>query len=149
MAEWLARRTQDLEVAGSTPDLPVKWVPSYSLQIYWSAGASKTLLGGDTVTKSVSSRDCSYGVVGESDHYHNDGRVNFGNNIKGIANPWKCRFGRLHAMSETALGTIESVLPYYDERSTCIHYTQSHDPDTELIRLSTKSIMPGTRRISC
>ncbi|GFS20107.1 hypothetical protein ElyMa_003306000 [Elysia marginata] len=29
-------------------------------------------------------------------------------------------------ISETALGTIESVLPHCDARSACIHHTQSH-----------------------
>ncbi|GFS17317.1 hypothetical protein ElyMa_004978400 [Elysia marginata] len=52
-------------------------------------------------------------------------------------------------ISETALGTFESVLPNYDVRSACIHHTQSHYPDTGPTRLSTKSIMPDTRRISC
>ncbi|RUS78625.1 hypothetical protein EGW08_013595, partial [Elysia chlorotica] len=46
--------------------------------------------------KSVSRQDCSYGVAGETDHYHNSGRIDFGDNIKGLANPWKVRFGRLH-----------------------------------------------------
>ncbi|GFS25169.1 hypothetical protein ElyMa_007020400 [Elysia marginata] len=52
-------------------------------------------------------------------------------------------------ISEMALGTIESVLPHCDVRSACIHHTQSHYPDTGPTRLSTKSIMPDTRRISC
>ncbi|GFR70912.1 hypothetical protein ElyMa_002084000 [Elysia marginata] len=71
VAEWLARRTRDLEVEGSIldhamlqlpwesnlPQLssvhpPVKWVPSYRLQMYWSAGALVALLCGDTVTLS-------------------------------------------------------------------------------------------------
>ncbi|GFR79904.1 hypothetical protein ElyMa_004033300 [Elysia marginata] len=72
VAEWLARRTRDLEVAGSIPDRamlqlpwesnylpkispghpPVKWVPSYRLQMYWSAGVIVALLCGDTVTLS-------------------------------------------------------------------------------------------------
>ncbi|GFS25297.1 hypothetical protein ElyMa_003438000 [Elysia marginata] len=29
-------------------------------------------------------------------------------------------------VSETALGTIESVLPHFDVRSACAHHTQSH-----------------------
>lgn len=45
---------------------------------------------------SVDRRECSYGVVGESDHYHNTGHVTFGDNIKGIPNPWRVRFGSLH-----------------------------------------------------
>ncbi|GFR84808.1 hypothetical protein ElyMa_002425900 [Elysia marginata] len=52
-------------------------------------------------------------------------------------------------ISETALGTIESVLPHCDVRSACIRHTQSHYPDTVPTRLSTKSIMPDTRRSSC
>ncbi|GFR59303.1 hypothetical protein ElyMa_003501800 [Elysia marginata] len=51
--------------------------------------------------------------------------------------------------SETALGTIESVLPHCDVRSSCTYHTQSHYPDTGPTRLTTKSIMPDTRRISC
>ncbi|GFS10312.1 hypothetical protein ElyMa_004805800 [Elysia marginata] len=31
---------------------PVKWVPSYRLHMYWSAGTSVALLCGDTVTLS-------------------------------------------------------------------------------------------------
>ncbi|GFS10403.1 hypothetical protein ElyMa_003060200, partial [Elysia marginata] len=69
VAELLARRTRDLEVAGSIsdnamlqlpwesnlPELspvhpPVKWVSSYRLQMYWSAGALVALLYGDTIT---------------------------------------------------------------------------------------------------
>ncbi|GFS18541.1 gamma-aminobutyric acid type B receptor subunit 2 [Elysia marginata] len=52
-------------------------------------------------------------------------------------------------LSETALGTIESVLPDCDVRSACIHHTQSHYTDTRPTRLRTKSIRPDTRRISC
>ncbi|GFR75347.1 hypothetical protein ElyMa_003917100 [Elysia marginata] len=52
-------------------------------------------------------------------------------------------------ISETALGTIESMLLHYDVRSACEHHTQSHYPDTGPTRLNTKSIMPDTRRISC
>ncbi|GFO22627.1 delta-like protein [Plakobranchus ocellatus] len=49
--------------------------------------------------KSVDNSKCSYGTAGESGHYHNTGTVNFGSDIKGIANPWKVRFGRLHEKS--------------------------------------------------
>ncbi|GFS10342.1 hypothetical protein ElyMa_003058800 [Elysia marginata] len=59
---------------------------------------------------------------------------------------------RLHetdtVISETALRTIESVLPHCDVRSASIHHTQSRYLDTGSTRLSTKSIMPDTRRIS-
>ncbi|GFR87450.1 hypothetical protein ElyMa_006077000 [Elysia marginata] len=52
-------------------------------------------------------------------------------------------------ISDTALGTNESVLPHCDVSSACVHHTQSHYPDTGPTRLNTKSIMPTTRRISC
>ncbi|GFR77264.1 hypothetical protein ElyMa_005820500 [Elysia marginata] len=54
----------------------------------------------------------------------------------------------MKVISDSALGTIESVLPHCDKRSACAHHTQSHYPDTGPTRLSTKSIMPDTRRIS-
>ncbi|GFR74408.1 hypothetical protein ElyMa_002161900 [Elysia marginata] len=56
---------------------------------------------------------------------------------------------RAMVISEAALGTIESVLPHCDVKSACIHHTQLHYPDTGPTRLSSKSIMPDTRRISC
>ncbi|GFS08004.1 hypothetical protein ElyMa_004746100 [Elysia marginata] len=52
-------------------------------------------------------------------------------------------------ISETALGTVESLLLHCDVRSACIHHTQSHYPDTGPTRFNTKSIMSDTRRISC
>ncbi|GFS27370.1 hypothetical protein ElyMa_005262500 [Elysia marginata] len=56
---------------------------------------------------------------------------------------------KFEVISETALGTIESVLPHCDVSSACVHHTQSYYPDTGPTRLKTKSIMPDTRRISC
>ncbi|GFS00764.1 hypothetical protein ElyMa_004563800 [Elysia marginata] len=50
---------------------------------------------------------------------------------------------------ETALETTESVLPHFDVRSACTHHTQSHCPDTGPTRLSTESIMPDAKQISC
>ncbi|GFS19749.1 hypothetical protein ElyMa_005040600 [Elysia marginata] len=52
-------------------------------------------------------------------------------------------------ISETALGTIESVLPHWDVKSACVHHTQSHYPDNGPTRLNTKFIMPKTKRFSC
>ncbi|GFS08408.1 hypothetical protein ElyMa_004755500 [Elysia marginata] len=52
-------------------------------------------------------------------------------------------------ISETALGTIESVLPHCDVRSACIHHSLSHCPDTWPTRLSSNSTMLDTRWISC
>ncbi|GFR60503.1 hypothetical protein ElyMa_005409800 [Elysia marginata] len=71
VSEWSARRTRDLEVAGSNSDHamlqlpwesnipqlspvhpPVKWVPSYRLQMNWSGEALVALLCGDTVALS-------------------------------------------------------------------------------------------------
>ncbi|GFR91317.1 hypothetical protein ElyMa_002589800 [Elysia marginata] len=52
-------------------------------------------------------------------------------------------------ISETALGTIESMLPHCDVRIASIHHIQSHYPDTGPTRLNMKSIMPDTRQISC
>ncbi|GFS06932.1 hypothetical protein ElyMa_004717700 [Elysia marginata] len=52
-------------------------------------------------------------------------------------------------ISEAALGTIESKLPHCEVMSSCVHHTQSHYPDTGPTRLSSKSIMPDTKRISC
>ncbi|GFR60655.1 hypothetical protein ElyMa_005412900, partial [Elysia marginata] len=52
-------------------------------------------------------------------------------------------------ISETALWTIDSVLPHCDVRSACVHHTLSHYSDIGPTRLNTKSTMPDTRRISC
>ncbi|GFR70901.1 hypothetical protein ElyMa_003798800 [Elysia marginata] len=77
-----------------------------------------------------------------------------------ISNEMKFNFGETKSIdepnsllnfkviSETALWTIESVLPHCGVRSACEHHTQSHYPDIGPIRLNTKSIMPDTRRIS-
>ncbi|GFR61113.1 hypothetical protein ElyMa_005425900 [Elysia marginata] len=51
-------------------------------------------------------------------------------------------------ISEEALGTIESVLPYRDVRGACVHHTQLHYPDIGPTKLNTKSTMPNTRRHS-
>ncbi|GFR73644.1 hypothetical protein ElyMa_002142400 [Elysia marginata] len=55
----------------------------------------------------------------------------------------------LEVIAETALGTIESVLPHCGVRGACIHHIQTHYSDIGPIRLNTKSIMPDTKRISC
>ncbi|GFR82600.1 hypothetical protein ElyMa_002366900 [Elysia marginata] len=52
-------------------------------------------------------------------------------------------------ISETALWTIESVLPLCDVRSACVHQNQSHYPDTGPTSHNIKSIMSDTRRITC
>ncbi|GFR82716.1 hypothetical protein ElyMa_002370500 [Elysia marginata] len=52
-------------------------------------------------------------------------------------------------VSETTLGTIESVLSDCDVRSACVHHALSHYPDTRPTRLNTESLMPDNRRISC
>ncbi|GFR86339.1 hypothetical protein ElyMa_000718000 [Elysia marginata] len=52
----------------------------------------------------------------------------------------------LEVTSETALGTIESVLPHCGVRSACVYHTQSHDTDTGPTRLNTNLKVLGWTR---
>ncbi|GFS21203.1 hypothetical protein ElyMa_005076400 [Elysia marginata] len=81
-----------------------------------------------------------------TDQVETPGRVIFAKSVKTINNGRTVNF---EDISETALGTHESVLPQCDIRSACVHHTQSHYTDTGPTRLNTKSIMPDTRRIGC